>query len=408
MTRRHRTRAVQLAVIGGLSSFGPLSLDLYLPALPRVARALHATDGVTQLSISACLVGLAIGQLAFGPVSDRFGRRRPLLVGVALWTITAAACALAPDVEILVLLRLLQGLGGAAGLVIARAVIRDRYDGRALTRAYGVQALMSNIAPAIAPVAGGALLHVMSWRGLFLVLTGVGCVLLSGTWLGLPESLAVDQRRPGGARQMIGSVSALRGDRSFVGAAGVYALSSAVLFTYISLSSFVLQQRFGLSAGTFSLVFAGNSIGIILTGSLTIALLRRRGARAVLAGGLALMVVGVAALCVAVSAGWGTGIVLVALLAAIAALGIILPTATALALRGHAEQAGAASALLGGSQYLAGALAGPLVSLSGATGTAMAVGMAIFTVAALISYWRIGGPRGGAGAGRLGARAQRR
>ncbi len=182
-------RAARLAVIGGLSSFGPLSLDLYLPALPHVATSLHTSDGAAQLSVSGCLAGLAIGQFVFGPLGDRFGRRRPLLAGVSLWTVAALLCAVAPSVTALVILRLIQGLGGAAGLVLSRAVVRDLYDNTALARAFAVVALISNITPAVAPVAGGVLLHVMSWRGLFLVLTGAGAVLVAGTALFLPESL---------------------------------------------------------------------------------------------------------------------------------------------------------------------------------------------------------------------------
>jgi DHA1 family bicyclomycin/chloramphenicol resistance-like MFS transporter len=276
--------------------------------------------------------------------------------------------------------------------VIARAVIRDMYEGSELTRAYGVQSLMSNIAPAVAPVAGGALLHIMDWRGLFLVLFGIGAVLLASTWLALPESLAPAQRHSGGIREQAAALGTLRHDRLFVGSAGVFTLSAAVLFAYISLSSFVLQQHFQLTAGTFSLVFAANSVGIILSGSLTIPLLRRRAPRAVLGGGLALMTVGVAALCIAITAGAGTGIVLPALWITISSVGIIFPTATGLALLDHPENAGAASAVLGGSQYLAGALAGPIVSVAGTTGTAMAIGMVVFATGALAFYALVAGP----------------
>jgi MFS transporter, DHA1 family, multidrug resistance protein len=384
--RRPPSKAVTIAVIGALSSFGPLSLDLYLPALPRVAHDLGAPDSLTQLSVSACLVGLAVGQLVVGPLSDRYGRRGLLLAGVAVWAVTALACAAAPDVWTLVGLRFVQGFGGAAGLVIARAVIRDLFDGAEMTRAYGLVSLVGSVAPAVAPVAGGGLLHITSWRGLFVVLALVGSALLVTAWVALPESLPADRRRRGGARQIASAVRELSADRLFVGSGAVLGLGSAVLFTYISLSSFVLQQEFGLTPGTFSAVFAGNSIGILVAGWVTVALLRRHSPRWTLGCGLAVMLAGSATLSASIVAGWGLWAVLPPLLVTIGSVGFILPTTTGLALLGRTRDTGTASALLGSTQFLAGAAAGPLVTLAGASGTAMGVGMVIFAVAAAAAY----------------------
>ena len=379
-------RAARLAVIGGLSSFGPLSLDLYLPALPRVATALHASDGITQLSVSGCLIGLAAGQLVLGPAGDRFGRRRPLLAGVGLWTVAALACAFAPTATALITLRVIQGFGGAAGLVLGRAVIRDLYEDSALARAFAVVSVLSSIAPAVAPVAGGVLLHVMSWRGLFVVLTGAGAVLIAGTVLYLPESLPPGQRRPGGLRDMAALSRSLGTDRQFIAGATIFALSGAMLFTYISLSSTVLQHEYGLSPGAFAGVFALNSVGLIVAGSATVRLLHRVPPRLLLWAALVTAVISAGGLCAAVIAGGPLWALLVPLCLCVSTVGTIFPTATNLAMLGHRDAAGAGSALLGGGQYAVGGLAGPVVSLAGSSATSMSVGMGVAAVAALASY----------------------
>ena len=384
-------------MIGGLSSFGPLSLDLYLPALPHVATSLHTSDGAAQLSVSCCLAGLAAGQFVFGPLGDRFGRRRPLLVGVGLWTVAALLCAFAPTVTALVVLRLIQGFGGAAGLVLSRAVVRDLYDNEALARAFAIVALISNITPAVAPVAGGVLLHVMSWRGLFLVLTGTGVVLLAGTALFLPESLPLGFRQTGSLRATGSLVRALVADRLFVRAVSALVLASAMLFIYLSLSSVILQRDYGLSTNAFSAMFAVNSVGIITAGSTTVRLLRRFPPQRLLAVGLATALTGAAGLCAAVAASATVWAVLPFLFICVATMGAIIPTATNLAMLNHPEAAGAGSALLGGAQYAVGGLAGPVVTLAGDTATAMSIGM-VTAAGGAFGAWhgiRPGSPPGG-------------
>jgi DHA1 family bicyclomycin/chloramphenicol resistance-like MFS transporter len=381
-------RAVRLLVIGGLASFGPLSLDLYLPALPQVATSLHTSDGAAQLSVSCCLAGLAIGQFVFGPLGDRYGRRRPLLAGVALWTVAALLCAVAPSVTALVILRLIQGFGGAAGLVLSRAVVRDLYDNTVLARAFAVVGLISNITPAVAPVAGGLLLHVMTWRGLFLVLTGAGLVLIAGTALFLPESLPIGYRQSGSLRATGHLVRTLVTDRLFVRAVSALVLASAMLFIYLSLSSVILQRQYGLSTNAFSAMFAVNSVGIITAGSVTVRLLRRFPPPRLLGMGLAIALAGAAALCAVVAAGAPTWAVLPFLFVCVASMGTIIPTATNLAMLHHPEAAGAGSALLGGAQYAVGGLAGPLVTLAGDSAAAMSIGMGI-AAASAFTVWNV-------------------
>lgn len=386
MIRGPRSRATTLVALGALSSFGPLSLDLYLPALPRVATDFGVSDGTAQLSLSACLVGLAVGQLFAGPLSDRLGRRRPLLIGVAIWAITSLLCALSPTAWALIVLRLIQGLGGAAGLAIARAIVRDLFEGRAIARAFAILALVSGVTPVAAPILGSQLLPLTGWRGLFWILAGIGAILVWLAWWALPESLAPELRHAGGVRQIGRAARVVGTDRGFLGAAGVQALAGAVLFTYIAMSSFVLQQQFGLSAREFGAAFATNSVGIVLFGLITAFALRRFDERRVLGVSASVMATASLLLLLAIRLDAPLLLTLAPLFVAVATIGSTMPTASALALMDQARNAGTASALLGAAQYLIGAVAGPLASSGGASGTAMATAMAIAACGGVVVF----------------------
>ncbi len=368
----HRRR--NIIVLGLLSTFGPISLDLYLPALPRLAEDLDASASGAQLSITACLLGLAVGQLVAGPMSDRFGRRRPLIVGLVLYALTSAACAFAPSIGILLLLRLLQGLSGAAGLVIARAVARDLYSGRLLVIFFSRLILISGLAPVIAPVLGGQLSRVMTWRGIFLVLAAFGVVLLLAGLLGLPETLPAGRRTLGGISTTLHGFRILLRDRFFVGAALSSGLAGASMFAYIAGGTFVLQEIYGLSAQGFSFVFGANSLGIMAMGQLGGHLARRGSPNRVLALGLLLNLLGAAALAATVLTHLGLPFLIGSLLVMVSAVGLVFPTATALALADYPDQAGTASSLLGLGQYIAGAVVAPLVGIAG-TRTAVPLGL---------------------------------
>jgi MFS transporter, DHA1 family, multidrug resistance protein len=196
-----RPPARMVVVLGGLTMFGPLSLDLYLPALPQLADDLNASASAAQLSITACLVGLAVGQLVAGPLSDRLGRKRPLMIGLVAYLLASVACALAPSATVLIALRLIQGLGGAAGIVISRAIARDLYSGSALMIFFSRLLLIAGLAPVLAPILGGQLSRIMSWRGIFGVLAGFGAALLLAGWFGLNETLPPERRVVGGFRR---------------------------------------------------------------------------------------------------------------------------------------------------------------------------------------------------------------
>lgn len=374
-----RSRSAVVA-LGLLSAFGPISLDLYLPALPHIARSLSTSDASAQLTLSGALVGLAVGQLLAGPLSDRVGRRRPLLVGLVGFAVLSAVCALAPTIGTLVVARIAQGLCGAAGLVVARAVVRDAFPDHRIAEVFSLLMLINGLAPVLAPLLGGGLLHLMPWRGLFWLLAAIGVGIGVLTAAALPETLPPSRRHRGGLRAIAAAAREVSRDRLFLGATAVLALASAALFTYISLSSFVLQTTFGLSPLEFSAVFATNSVGIVLGGRLSGVLLRRMASSALLGIGLATMGLASAAALLTAVFGWGLPALLPSLFLAISTVGMIMPNATALALLRHGRSAGTASALLGAMQYLAGAIAGPASSAAGASAGAMALAMTIVAV----------------------------
>lgn len=371
-------RSRLIVALGMLSMFGPLSLDLYLPALPQLADDLAATPSAAQLTITACLIGLAVGQVIAGPLSDQFGRRRPLIVGLLLFMISSLACAVAPSVEVLLLLRLIQGLSGAAGLVISRAVARDLFEGRDLVVFFTRLMLINGIAPVMAPVLGGQLARVMDWRGMFVVLGLLGVILLVTGWLGVPETLPPGRRVRGGLAATVGSFGVVVRDRLFLGSALSAGLAFASMFAYIAGSSFVLQEIYGLSPQQFSYLFGLNSVGIVIMGQLGGRLVHKTATVNVLAIGIGLNLLGALGLLTAVLSGLALPFVLASLLVMVCAVGFIFPTATALAMADHPERAGAASSLFGLGQFSAGAVAAPLVGIAGA-GTAVPLGVVAAT-----------------------------
>ncbi|HEY5847472.1 MAG TPA: multidrug effflux MFS transporter [Microlunatus sp.] len=359
------SRRRSIVVLGMLSTFGPISLDLYLPALPQLAADLDASPSEAQLTITACLLGLATGQLVAGPLSDRFGRRPPLIIGLALYLLTSLACAFAPTIESLIGLRLLQGLAGAAGLVIARAVARDLYSGRDLLIFFSRLILISGLAPVIAPVLGGQLNRVTDWRGIFGVLAAFGLVLLLAGWFGVRETLPPERRRAGGLRATLVGFAELLHDRLFVGSALSSGLAGASMFAYIAGATFVLQQLYGLSPQGFSLVFGINSLGILAMSWVGGRLATRWAPVAVLGLGLGLNLLGALGVATTTLSGAGLPPLIGSLFVMVSAVGMIFPTATTLALADYPHQAGSASSLLGLGQYVVGAIAAPLVGIAG-------------------------------------------
>ncbi|MGW5418864.1 Bcr/CflA family multidrug efflux MFS transporter [Streptomyces sp. NPDC003943] len=358
-------------VLGGLTALPPLSMDMYLPALPQVTDALRSPAATVQLTLTACLAGMALGQLVVGPMSDKWGRRRPLLVGMVVYVLATAVCALAPTAGLLVGFRLLQGLAGAAGIVIARAVVRDLYDGVEMARFFSTLMLISGVAPIVAPLIGGQILRITDWRGVFYVLTGVGVLLTLVVWRFLHETLPPERRHAGGVGEALRTMRGLLADRVFTGYMLAGGLAFAALFAYITASPYVMQEIYGASPQTFSLLFGVNSVGLVVMGQVNGKLLVGRvSLDKALGCGLAVILTASLALLVMTSGVLGApGLAAVAagLFVLMSAMGLTLPNTNAQALMRTPHAAGSASALLGTSSFLIGAVASPLVGIAGET-----------------------------------------
>ncbi|NEU25975.1 multidrug effflux MFS transporter [Paenibacillus polymyxa] len=374
-------------VLGALSAFGPLSIDMYLPSLPTLADNLHTTTSLAQLSLTACLLGLAVGQIVAGPLSDVRGRRGPLVISLILYAAASLLCVFAPNIGVLIALRFIQGLTGSAGIVISRAVARDLYSGKELTRFFSLLMLVNGVAPIAAPVLGGTILNFVSWRGVFMVLCIVGVAMLIAVVLGLPETLPTNRRSSGGLKQTLGTLGHLFADRRFMGYALSQALITGAMFAYIAGSPFVLQDIFGVSPQMYSIIFAVNGLGIVLFSQLTGRLVGRFSERQLLLSGLVIAAVaGISLLAVAFTGGQLFA-VLIPMFFVVSCVGIVSTTTTSLAMQSQQRSAGSASAMLGLLPLLLGSIASPLVGLgSGTTPVPMAVVIAVAELGALLSF----------------------
>jgi DHA1 family bicyclomycin/chloramphenicol resistance-like MFS transporter len=374
-----------LVVLGALSAFGPITTDLYLPSLPEVAGDLDVAPAQVQATLTACLVGLAVGQAIAGPLSDSYGRRRPLLIGIGLFALASLGCAAAPSVVVLDVLRLVQGLCGAAGIVLARAIVRDRWTGVQMARIYAALMGAVSLGPILAPTIGGALLGFMDWRGLFVVLAGFGVVLLvtCATWV--PETLVPERRRDVGLLVTLRVGRRLMADRVFAGYSIASGLAFGALFSYISGSSFVYQDVFGVSPQVYGLLFALNGCALLLANVINHRLQERIGSERLLRAGLLAVLGGAVLLTASVVAGAGLAGVIPSLFIAVGGLGFVPSNSVALALGPHGADAGTASALIGVIQFLIGAIAAPLAGVAGESAVPMAIGMLAFSGASLLT-----------------------
>lgn len=377
-----------IILLGSLSAFGPLSLDLYLPALPKLAENLHTSSSYAQLSLTACMIGLSVGQLFAGSFSDFYGRRLPLLIGLLVYAVSSILCAFSPSIGVLVLLRFIQGLAGSAGIVISRAVVRDMYSGPELTKFFAMLMLVNGAAPIFSPVLGGQLLKVTPWEGLFVVLAGWGVLTLLAVWFGLPETLPANKRMTGGLRETFSTFRRLLKDRSFMGYGLAQAFVSAAMFAYIAGSPFVLQNIYGVSPQMFSVFFAINGIGIIIAGQLTGRLASRVGEKKLFLSGVVIASISGSLLLVMIIMSAGLAAILVPLFFVVSSVGIVSTTGFSLAMRNQGHTAGSASALLGLLSFLFGGALAPIVGIAGsANALPMGIIIAATDIAALVCYW---------------------
>ncbi|HEY9308753.1 MAG TPA: multidrug effflux MFS transporter [Microbacterium sp.] len=379
-----------------LTVFGPISMDLYLPALPALTAELDAATSVAQLTVTACLIGLAAGQLIAGPLSDRFGRRGILLIGIVAYIATSLLCAISPTVELLIVARFVQGLAGGVGIVIAQAAGRDVYAGGALIRFYGRLTVIGGLAAIVGPLLGGMLNAVTDWRGLFVFLAAIGALILIATLLVFRETLPVARRSRGGFTQTLHDFRTLLSDRVFLGAVLNQGFLYAALFAYLSGATFVLQDIYGLSPMGYALAFGLNSAGFMAFGYLAGRAAERWSIAGTLATGILVAGIGAAGLLVAGLTAVPLWVVIVSLFLLASGVAISSPPATTLALIEYPQIAGTASSLLGMVRFGFGGVAAPLVGVAGALsilplGVVTTVAVLLAAAASLLIVRRDGG-----------------
>ena len=365
-----------ILILGALSAFGPLAIDFYLPGFPAMAQAFATDEKHIQLTLAVYFLGLSIGQLVYGPIADRFGRRLPLLVGVGLFTAASFACAFAPSLEWLIGARFVQALGGCAGMVLSRAIVSDKCDAVGSAKVFSQLMLVMGLAPILAPMLGGLLVNLYGWQAIFIVLTGFSALAALAVALGLPESLPANvPRQPlSGALRQYGR---LLKDREFLGHALTGGIAMAGMFAYIAGSPFVFIKLYGVPAEHYGWLFGSNAAGFILVAQINARLLAKRGpafllSRMVwvyLAAGLTLLAIS----SLHTEQLWP---LLIPLFICIASLGCIIPNASACAMSGQGARAGCASAMLGCLQFSVAAAAAWLVGLLH-DGSAMPMAMVI-------------------------------
>ncbi|SEH90593.1 MFS transporter, DHA1 family, bicyclomycin/chloramphenicol resistance protein [Mycolicibacterium rutilum] len=384
MTLRTRPKisALLIIVLALLNAVTPLSIDMYLSAFPRMATEFGTAASSVQLTLTAFLVGLASGQLVIGTLSDQFGRRRPLIIGSVACLIATALCIVAPSIGVLIALRFVQGLTGAAGVVISRAIIADRSRGAEAARLFAVMMLIGVLAPIIAPVLGGTIVTGFGWRAVFVALAAINLLMVAGVVFLVDESLPPELRRPGGLGNLASSARSVLGNRYYLGYTLTMAFAAAGMFAYISASPFVLQNIIGLSPQAYAFTFGGCAIAVGVSSAISARVVGRFGPRRVLVFGVAAMVVDATLMLVDVTVGGVTPWATVALMAGfMAAVGFVYANATSLAVTEVRHAAGSGSAVLGFLQYGTGAVTPPLVGLAGSS-SAVPMGVVMFGAAA--------------------------
>ncbi|WP_371829787.1 multidrug effflux MFS transporter [Rhodococcoides yunnanense] len=383
-TSAERLRVI--LVLGALIALGPLTIDMYLPALPSIVDDLNTSSAAVQLTLTGTLIGLAIGQLIIGPLSDIVGRRLPLIAGTAVHIAASLLCVVAPSVAMLGVFRGLQGLGAAAAAVVAMAVVRDLFTGRAAATVLSRLMLVMGVAPVLAPSIGGGILLVGSWRWVFgaLALLGVGLLVLA--IFSLRESLPPERRRGRGVMPIVRTYGSLLRDGQFLVLVFVAALAMSALFAYIAGSSFVLQEEFGLNEQQFAIVFSLGAIALIGASQFNVVLFGHFTPVRIVIAALAAALASAVVMVVLALAGLG-GILgfLIPLWFVLGAVGFVMPNAPALALTRHGEAAGTAAALLGAAQFGFGAIIAPVVGVLGNDAVAVSVTMVGVSATALVA-----------------------
>ena len=375
-------------ILGALVAIGPLSIDMYLPALPQLAGEFSTTASLVQMSLTACLLGMAVGQMFAGPFSDVQGRRKPLLAGLVIFSLASIACAFSTSIWVLLGLRLLQGLAGSAGIVIARAIARDLYSGYALTKFFAMLMLVNGAAPIIAPVLGGQILALFSWRVVFITLAVIGFLLMVTVFFLVKESLLEKNRLSGGLKSTLKAVNSLVRQRYFMGHCLMQGCAFSALFAYISGSPFVLQNIYEVSPQVFSLVFSINGIGLIVAGQLTGRLSGKFSDVRLLEFGVLLAIAGSTALLSGIFFKGNLYMILVPLFFTASSLAIVASSSFSLAMQEQGKMAGSAAALIGFFSNITGGIMAPLVGIAGShNAVPMGVVIMVSEICAGLCFW---------------------
>jgi MFS transporter, DHA1 family, multidrug resistance protein len=387
------TKRLQLALLlGSLSLLGPFTIDTYLPSFPTIVKEYDTTASLVQISLTTCLLGLGLGQLIIGPMSDVQGRKKPLRIFLIMYLITSVICAFAPTIYIFIVARFMQGFAAAGGLVISRAIVRDVYSGRELTKFFALLMLVGNLGPIVAPIAGGIILAFTNWSGVFLVLACIGIVLFLIVLWKLEETLPKENRVPSDISQIVSNFGSLLKDRQFTGYALTQGFMVAGIFAYVSGISFVYQNIYGVTPQVFSLLFGVNGIALIIGTQMVGRFAGVISERAFLKIGLLVANVSGFALLVALLVKAPLIAVAVPIFFFVSSIGITGTTSFALAMETQGHIAGSASALLGLLPFVLGSLTAPLVGIGGEY-TAIPMGVIMFSASllAFLSYYGLVG-----------------
>ncbi|PAD20879.1 multidrug effflux MFS transporter [Terribacillus saccharophilus] len=376
--------ALLLAVF---SALGPFTVDMYLSSLPEMMNDFGTTASLIQASLTASLLGLGLGQLVAGPLSDVHGRRKPLLISMLLYFIISLACAFSPNIGIFVVLRFFQGFVASAGLVISRAIVRDRYSGVEMVKFMALLTMISNVAPLISPTAGSAVTTFTSWIGVFIFLGLLGLILTGVATWGIKESLPVEQRVPSNFKGLLKNYGSLLRNRSFMGYALVNGILFSGVFAYVSGTPFIYQNMYGITPQLFSILFALNGLGIILGSQLVKRLSEQIGEHRIFRIGLLIAFITTAIILVVVLVHGPFIALFLAIFLFAVAIGIIAPVSFTLAMESQGHIAGSAAAVLGSLQFALGAVTSPLVGIAGED-SAVPFGITIFmtSILAVIAY----------------------
>lgn len=382
-------KRIQLAILlGSLGLLGPFTIDTYLPSFPTIVKDFHTTASLVQISLTACLLGLGAGQLFIGPLSDVKGRRKPLLLFLCLYLLASLTCSFSPNIYFLIVARFVQGFSAAGGLVVSRAIVRDLFSGKELTKFFTLIVLVGNLGPIVAPIAGGAILSFTKWNGVFIVLACIGAILIFMVSLKLPETLPPEKRVPSNLPQLMSNFGSLFKEREFMGYAFTQGFTTAGIFAYVSGIPFVYQNIYHVSPQQFSLLFGVNGLGLIIGSQLVGRLADYISERTFLKIGLGISIAAGAILLITLLLKAPLIAVAIPIFFFVSSISIIGTTSFALAIESQGHIAGSASALLGLLPFVLGSLSAPLVGIAGSyTGVPMGVTIFGASLLAFLSYF---------------------